>query len=222
MESIEQFAQRIKHDPNDLEAWESILELVDDPKKKRDCQEQIDRITAGQQSPIICPQCGAGMNVYFAGELHDKRAKCPFCGAEIDIPDSYSKVVIEKRAGTGQVLPETEAVVYERRFDNNGASIDVEEINQLVMEKGLAAARQELKSRSIKGLQIDDIQGVEKSSEAYKIIEEKGLRALEKSQGVIFVTPKQVNQAIKIALILSIVLTVVAITYFLIQIFSLR
>jgi hypothetical protein len=220
MESIEQFAQRIKNDPNDLEAWKSILELVDDPKKKRDCQEQIDGITAGQQSPIICPQCGAGMNIYFAGELRDKRAKCPFCGTEIDIPDSYSKVVIKKR--TGQILPETEAVIYERRFDNNGASIDVEEINQLIMEKGLAASRQELKSRGIKGLQTDDIQGVEKSSEAYKIIEEKGLRALEKSQGVIFVTPKQVNQAIKIALILSIVLTVVSIIYFLIQIFSLR
>lgn len=220
MESIEQLALRIKNDPNDLTAWKSLLELMDDPIRKRDCQAQIDRILAGQQSPIICPQCGAGMNVYFAGELHDKRAKCPFCGTEIDIPDSYSKVVIEKRPG--QVLPETEAVVYERRFDNNGASIDVEEINQLVMEKGLAAARQELKSRGIKGIQIDDIQGVEKSSEAYRIIEEKGLRALEKSQGVIFVTPKQVNQAIKIVLVLSAVLAVVAITYFLIQIFSLR
>ena len=220
MESIEQLALRIKNDPNDLNPWKSTLELVDDPNRKRDCQAQIDRILAGQQSPIICPQCGAGMNVYFAGELRDKRAKCPYCGAEIDIPDSYSKVVIEKRPG--QFLPGTEAIVYERRSDNNGASIGTEEINELVMEEGLAAARQELQSRGIKGIQIDDIQGVEKSSEAYRIIEEKGLRSLEKSQGVIFVTPKQVNQAIKIFLFLSAVLTLVSIIYFLIQIFSMR
>jgi hypothetical protein len=222
MDSIEQLSLRIRKNPDDLEAWKTILTLVDDPKKKKDCQEQIDRITAQQQSPIICPQCGAGMTVYFAGELHDKRAKCPFCGTEIDIPDDYSKVVIEKRTGIGQFLPETEAIVYERRSDNNGASIDAEEINRLIMEKGLTAARQELKSRGIKGIQIDDIRGVEKSSEAYKIIEEKGLRSLEKSQDVIFVTPKQVNQAIRIVVYLSGFLTLVAIVYFLIQILSLR
>lgn len=198
MDDFEQLTLRIRNNPDDLDAWKAIAALVDDPKKKMDCQGQIDRIIAKRQSPVVCPKCGAGMNIYFAGELHDKRAKCPYCGTEIDIPDNYSKVVIEKQTGPGIFVPDTEAVVYERRSDNNGASINTEEINRLIMEKGLTAARQELESRGIKGLKIDDIHGVDKNSEAYKIIEEKGLKALEQSQGVVFVTPKQANQAFTI------------------------
>jgi DNA-directed RNA polymerase subunit RPC12/RpoP len=202
MDNFEQLTLRIRKDPDDLDAWKAISALVDDPKKKMDCQQQIDRINAKRQPPVVCPKCGAGMNIYFAGEMHDKRAKCPYCGTEIDIPDDYSKVVIEKRTGFDQFLPDSEAIIYERRSDNNGSSINTEEINKLIMEKGLTAARQELDSRGIKGLKIDDIGGVDKSSEAYKIIQEKGLKALEKSQGVVFVTPKQVNVALTVFIIL--------------------
>jgi hypothetical protein len=202
MDDFEQLTLRIRKDPDDLDAWKAIAALVDDPKKKMDCQGQIDRITAKRQSPVFCPKCGAGMNIYLAGEMHDKRAKCPYCGTEIDIPDNYSKVVIEKQTGFGRIVPDTEAIVFERRSDNNGASIDTEEIDKLIMEKGLTAARQELESRGIKGLRIDDIGGVDKNSEAYKIIEEKGLKALEQSQGVVFVTPKQVNRAIAVVIVL--------------------
>jgi ribosomal protein S27AE len=220
MDNLEQLSLRIRKNPDDLDAWKTLSTLVDDPQKKKDCKEQIDRIIAKQQPPVICPQCGAGMNIYFAGELHDKRAKCLHCGTEIDIPDNYSKVVIKKRIGFGQFMPQTEAIVYERRSDNNGNSINTEEINKIIMEKGLTAARQELESRGIKGLKINDIDGVEKSSEAYKLIEEKGLKSLEKSQNVIFVTPKQVNRAFIILGILFFFLFLMVILYYLFHLFS--
>ena len=219
MDSIEQLSLRIRKNPDDLEAWKSVLALVDDPKKKQDCQDQIDRIIAKGQSPIICPQCGAGMTVYFAGELHDKRAKCPYCGTDIDIPDSYARTVVEQRAGFGQILPETDVTVYERRADTKGATITSDEINQLILEKGLIAARQELEARGIKGLKIDDFAGIDKSSQANKILEENGLEALAKSQGAIVVTPKQANAMFKGVLALFIIVPIIVVIIFLIQIF---
>jgi len=217
MESIEQLSLRIRKNPDDLDAWKAILVLVDDPKKKQDCQEQIDRIIAKQQLPIICPQCGAGMTVYFAGELHDKRAKCPFCGTDVDIPDAYSRTVVEKKAGFGQLLPETNVTTYERRADNNGAMITSDEIDKLIMEKGLIAARQELEARGIKDLKISGFSGIDKSGEENRILEEEGAEALAKSKGAIMVTAKQANFVIKGVLAFFAVLTLVFIIISLMQ-----
>ena len=219
MDSIEQLSLRIRKNPDDLDAWKTVLGLVDDPKKKKDCKDQIDRIIAKQQLPIICPQCGAGMSVYFAGELHDKRAKCPYCGTDVDIPDAFSRTVVEKRAGFGDLLPETDVTVYERRADNNGATISSDEINKLIMDKGLAAARKELEARGIKGLKIGDFSGIDKSGEANRILEENGLKALGKSQGAIIVTPKQANLMFKGVIAFFIISTVIFIILFLIRIF---
>ena len=218
MDGIEQLSVRIRQNPDDLGAWKSVLALVDDPEKKKDCQDQIDRIVAKQTSPIICPQCGAGMTIYFAGELHDKRAKCPYCGTDIDIPDSYSKTVVEKHAGFGDVLPETDVTVYERRADTAGAAITSDEINKLIMEKGLIAARKELEAKGIKGLKIDGFSGMDKSSEAKKILEEDGLEALGKAQGAIIVTPKQANAMFKWLIALFFIVPIIVVIIFLIQI----
>ena len=217
MESIEQLSLRIRKNPDDLDAWKAILVLVDDPKKKQDCQEQIDRIIAKQQLPIICPQCGAGMTVYFAGELHDKRAKCPFCGTDVDIPDAYSRTVVEKKAGFGHLIPETNITTYERRADNNGATITSDEIDKLIMEKGLIAARQELEARGIKDLKISGFSGIDKSGEENRILEEEGAESLAKSKGAVIVTAKQANFIIKGVLAFFAVLTLAFIIISLMQ-----
>jgi hypothetical protein len=217
MESIEQLSLRIRKNPDDLDAWKAILALVNDPKKKQDCQEQIDRIIVKQQSPIICPQCGAGMTVYFSGELHDKHAKCPFCGTDVDILDAYSRTVVEKKAGFGHLLPETNVTTYERRSDNNGATITSEEIDKLIMEKGLKAARKELETRGIKDLKISGFSGIDKSSEENRILEEEGAKALAKSQGAIMLTTKQANFIIQGVLAFVAVLMLVFIIISLIQ-----
>jgi len=217
MESIEQLSLRIRKNPDDIDAWKAILTLVNDPKKKQDCQEQISRIIAKQQSPIICPQCGAGMTVYFAGELHDKRAKCPFCGTDVDILDAYSRTVVEKKAGFGQLLPETNVTTYERSADNNGATITSDEIDKLIMEKGLIAARKELEARGIKDLKISGFSGIDKSTDENRILEEEGAEALAKSKGAIMVTAKQANFMIKGVLAFFAVLTLVFIIISLMQ-----
>jgi DNA-directed RNA polymerase subunit RPC12/RpoP len=221
MNEFEKFSLRIRNNPDDLDAWKSIMAIVNDPKKKSDCQEQIDRIIAKRgASPIICPQCGGGMAVYFAGELHDKRAKCPYCGTEVDIPDSYSRTEVKTDTGFGQFLPDTKVTMFERRTDNNGAAITSDEINKLIMEKGLIAARKELEARGIQGLKISDFSRIDKSSEAYRILEEDGLKALGKSQGAIVLTPKKANSMFKGVWLVITILPIIVIIVLIIQLFK--
>ncbi len=221
MNDLEQFSIRIRENPDDLDAWKGILTLVDDPGKKSDCQKQIDRIIVKRQaSGIICPQCGGGMSVYFEGELHDKRSKCPYCGTDIDIPDTYARTEVKAQTGFGQFLPETNVIVFERRTDNNGASITSDEINKLIMEKGLMAARKELEARGIQGLKISGFSGVDPSSEANRILEEDGLKALGKSQGAIVLTTKQANSMFKGVWLLFTILPIIVIIILIIQLFK--
>ena len=138
------------------------------------------------------------MNIYFAEPLHDKRAKCLYCGAEIDIPDNYSRVEIEKQTGGyGKFFPETEYAVYERRVDggNQSASITSDEIEKIIEEKGLDAARKELETRGIKGVKIAPLAGGGESNEINKIIKEQGADAL-KSKDIILVGSKTFNRII--------------------------
>ena len=51
MNDFEQLSLRIRKDSDDLDAWKALLELVDSPEKKNDCQKQIDRILAKRQNP---------------------------------------------------------------------------------------------------------------------------------------------------------------------------
>ena len=220
MNDLEQFALRIRKDPDDLEAWKGLLALVDDPGKKKDCQEQVDRILAKQQAaPMLCPQCGGRMEVYFAGELHDKRARCPYCGTDVDIPDSYSKVEVETHKGPGHFLPDTKVTVFERRADNAGGSISSEEIEKLIMEKGVVVARQELEARGIHGVKISGFSGVNPSSEDNRILEEEGLEALGKAKGAIVLSSGKANTIIKVLVALSIIIPIVVIIVFLARIF---
>ena len=201
-------SERIRKNPDDLEAWQSLQAQVDDVRKKQDCQAQIERIRAKRQSPVICPQCGGGMEIYFAGELRDKRARCPFCKTEIDIPDAYSKMVVEQESGFGKVLPGAQFTVYERRADNPGGKITSDEIDQLMMEKGLTAARKELEARGIQNIKLENFAGLENHPEDKKIIEEQGLKALEKTHNVIVLGNKELNLYIKVFLIAVVVINI--------------
>jgi hypothetical protein len=217
MNDFEQLSLRIRKDSDDLDAWKTLLELVDNPEKKNDCQKQIDRILAKRQNPVICPQCGAGMNIYFAEPLHDKRAKCPYCGAEIDIPDSYSRT--EKQVSRyANLFPETEYTVYERRVDggNQSASITSHEIEKLIEEKGLVAARKELEARGIMGVKIHQVAGGDESGEIDKFIEEQGTDSL-KSKDIIFVGSKKLN---RIIIMLQILIAVVFIFFMFLSMFN--
>jgi hypothetical protein len=161
MLSIAELIQHLRENPDDLLAWQSLQIQVDDPRKKQDCQEQIDRLLARGNPPLLCPQCGGGMEIYFSGELHDKRARCPYCTVEIDLPDAYTRLEIQQSSEAALTLGiqspvTTRFTVYERRADQPGGSITSSEIEQLVAEKGLKAARQELASRGIHDLELED------------------------------------------------------------------
>jgi hypothetical protein len=220
MDTLDQLFRRIRNNPDDLDAWKSIMALVDDPQKKRDCQQQIDRITIKQLPVIVCPQCGAGMTVYFDGELHDKRARCSFCGTDLDLPDTYAKTVVEEKTGFGHFLPETSVTTFERRADNQVTSITSEEVEALIMDKGVAAARKELEARGITDFKISSFSGVDQSPEASAILENEGARALAKSHGAIMLNRKQANYFIAAMIALAFVIPLIALIVFLVQAFG--
>lgn len=71
MITIEEATKRVRDNPEDIEAWEHLRDQVDDPQKRKDCQEQIDRVL-GQKLSLICPQYGTQLDTY--RKLHDKTA----------------------------------------------------------------------------------------------------------------------------------------------------
>jgi hypothetical protein len=54
MEEMQSIVKRIKADHDDLEAWQRLGELVDDPQKKNDCREQVARINK-EWGPVAMP-----------------------------------------------------------------------------------------------------------------------------------------------------------------------
>jgi hypothetical protein len=56
MDEMQSIINRIETDRNDLEAWQRLGELVDDPQKKNDCRAQVARINrelAGAEAPTV-------------------------------------------------------------------------------------------------------------------------------------------------------------------------
>jgi DNA-directed RNA polymerase subunit RPC12/RpoP len=109
----------LKSDPDDADAWALLAILLQDPVEQVECYRQILRINpddrqaaawldalsrdlpeaSQQEGPptpdqwtLRCAQCGGVTEVRFVGELRDKRAFCPHCGSQIDLPDSYQRV----------------------------------------------------------------------------------------------------------------------------------
>jgi len=57
MEEMQSIVKRIETDHNDLEAWQKLGELVDDPQKKNDCREQVARIRREMGGQLPASQC---------------------------------------------------------------------------------------------------------------------------------------------------------------------
>jgi hypothetical protein len=89
MEEIHSIAKRIELNHNDLDAWQRLSALVDDPKKLRDCRDQITRIQneqAGFHTIIHCDRCGALMQVVPEVQGNPATIVCPVChqGKELE------------------------------------------------------------------------------------------------------------------------------------------
>ena len=82
MDELTVLARRIEADHDDLEAWQRLGELVDDPQKKRDCLNQVTRIQnkdLGLLQPIPCKQCGAFLQVISVNADRSFTTACPVC-----------------------------------------------------------------------------------------------------------------------------------------------
>src|ERR1700690_4162094 len=58
MEEMQAIVKRIETNHDDLEAWQRLGELVDDPQKQNDCREQVARIkreSVGNGTPARVP-----------------------------------------------------------------------------------------------------------------------------------------------------------------------
>ena len=82
MEEMQTLVKRIETNHDDLDAWQKMGELVDEPQKKRDCLNQVTRIQNerfGVFYPIPCKQCGAFMQVVSASDGQPGTTACPVC-----------------------------------------------------------------------------------------------------------------------------------------------
>jgi uncharacterized paraquat-inducible protein A len=84
MDEIQQLAAQLKTDIDNLDAWNRLAQLIDDPEKKQDCLNQITRIKnkkMGFNEIASCEACGAWMEIYYEYHTNEKVASCPCCHA---------------------------------------------------------------------------------------------------------------------------------------------
>lgn len=109
----------LKSDPENTDAWALLAILLKDPAEQVECYRQILRInpddrqaaawiealsrhlpkeTDREEPPtpekwtLQCNNCGGVTEVRFVGEMRDKRAFCPHCGTQIDLPDAFQRM----------------------------------------------------------------------------------------------------------------------------------
>ncbi len=114
-----ELAELLDTDPDNVDAWALLAILLKEPAEQAECYRQILRIepenrqaaawlkvlrpqipeSAAPGGPaqvegkiLKCQECGGVTEVRFVGELRDKRAFCPYCGAQIELPDSFMRV----------------------------------------------------------------------------------------------------------------------------------
>ena len=166
-------------DADNVDAWGLLAILLKDPAEQAECYRQILRIdpenrqaavwlealasqvpeSTVQEKPFApegitlqCPTCGGVTEVRFVGELHDKRAFCPHCGSQIDLPDSFQRVERRREHETGPQggSRTVESVRIETRHDHGpGESLPsgAEEIDQLLQALDLPEVDEELLRR---------------------------------------------------------------------------
>ena len=167
----------LRADPRNVPAWGLLATLLEDPAKQADCYRQILRIApnnrhaaarskalidqaqepAFQAQPppnkaaaLQCKHCGANMEVRFVGEWNDKRAVCPYCNAQEDLPDTFRRVeqkrLHEKKPGSSRTL---ESMLIETRSDHlpggqsQGVTPEIEDVPKVLQWSLLSQLRSE-------------------------------------------------------------------------------
>jgi DNA-directed RNA polymerase subunit M/transcription elongation factor TFIIS len=138
-------------EPDNVAAWALLATVLDDPDRQADCYrrilaldpgnreaaEKLRQITGGprqtppssETGPLQCPQCGGAMEARFAGPLRDKRAVCPYCGTEVDLPDAYQRIQRQKEQAHHPWGSRTvEETVIETRSDHAEGLPDLDEV----------------------------------------------------------------------------------------------
>ena len=138
-------------EPHNVAAWALLATVLDDPDRQADCYrrilaldpgnrgaaEKLRQITGGprqtppssETGPLQCPQCSGAMEVRFAGPLRDKRAVCPYCGTEVDLPDAYQRIQRQKEQARHPWGSRTvEETVIETRSDHPEGLPDLDEV----------------------------------------------------------------------------------------------
>jgi hypothetical protein len=165
----------LKSDPDNADAWALLAILLKDPAEQVECYRQILRINPGDRqaaawlealSPHVpeapareepptpekwtlqCTQCGGVTEVRFVGELRDKRAFCPHCGSQIDLPDTFQRV--ERRREQEQLPGGASRIVdsvrIETRSDHSpgeGPPREVGDVDQLLQDLALPDLEEE-------------------------------------------------------------------------------
>ncbi len=165
-----QLLELVRTDLANAAAWGMLAGLIDDPAKKADCYRQaliIDpdnrhiatalhdlenraqgtsatqQIAGDEPLAMVCRQCGGKMQVYFVGEMRDKRAACRYCGTEVDLPDTFQRVRKHRNTElhwwgsrtTEEVVVETRRDRHPRDGQDQPAP-ELEEIRRLLKLKG--------------------------------------------------------------------------------------
>lgn len=164
----------LQDDPRNTDAWMLLANLVQDPAQREACYRRVLRIDpenrraarrleaqSGQphsphlqktpaskvendDSTLRCPQCGGTMGVRFVGDMQDKRAACPYCHTEVDLPDSFKRVKTKRAQQRSLLGTRTmEETVIETRRDGK---LDAEELKTLPSE--IQAALRVLKEKA--------------------------------------------------------------------------
>lgn len=162
----------LKSDADRVDAWALLAILLEDPAEQAKCYREIVRVdpenrqaaawlealtsqvqepVAQEPSPAVagitlqCSQCGGVTEVRFVGELRDKRAFCPHCGSQIDLPDTYQRV--ERRREQEQDpwggSRTVESILVETRSDlTPGGQVpsETDEIDKLLQQLDLGDA----------------------------------------------------------------------------------
>ncbi|MGC9348251.1 MAG: hypothetical protein ACP5JG_08960 [Anaerolineae bacterium] len=141
----------LRNHPHDVTAWMLLATVLDDPQQQADCYRQVLSLDPGNQQAaraldqlrasrelkaLRCPQCGGGMEVYFAGELRDKRARCRYCGSEVDLSDRFQRVQRTQASEQGAGVRRFEdTVVVESRSDGGVSPSIAEDIARLALPR---------------------------------------------------------------------------------------
>lgn len=151
--------------PDHVTAWMWLAMLLEDPRRQAECYRRVLSIAPDHSQAtqalqrlfpklgpeeksepepgvaLRCPQCGGVMEVYFAGEMRDKRARCRYCDTDIDLPDSFRRVQRthqdEQRAGSRRSV---DTLTVEYRSDGPTPPLTPEDIARLMQSQSQSEA----------------------------------------------------------------------------------